>query len=158
MTTILLNRSQASALWYAIQGDGRGGLKRRGQRWEFTFNGLWFKPSTVESLLTIGLLRRVGSQLVRITDAGRAAFEENGRRRQGCKLPHDAKTLKQIAAEADEAVPEITCNADGSIEFKCAGCGEQVFMAVDDGYGFPACFECRWFGEHPHLARPEARP
>lgn len=59
---------------------------------------------------------------------------------------------------AEEPVPEITHNADGSIEFKCAGCGEQVFQAVDDGFGFPACFECRWIGEHPQARKAEARP
>lgn len=157
MTLILLNRSQAGALWYAIQADNRGGLKRRGQRWEFTFNGLWFKTGTVEALVAAGFLRRVGSQLVRITDAGRSAYDEDGRRRQGCKLPEGAKTLKHLAAEANEPAPEITHNADGSIEFKCAGCGEQVFMAVDDGFGFPACTECRWFGAHAHTSKPEMR-
>jgi hypothetical protein len=48
----------------------------------------------------------------------------------------------------------IQRNADGSIEFTCEGCGERVFCAVDDGFGFPACSECRWFGERPQIPRP----
>jgi hypothetical protein len=53
----------------------------------------------------------------------------------------------------DQKPDAIQRNADGSIEFKCVGCGSQVLCAVDDGFGFPACAECRWFGERPHLPR-----
>lgn len=153
--TMLLTRPQASALWNAAVADERGGLRRRGQRWEVSFMSTWFKPATIDTLVSAGLLRRIGTGIVKITDLGHKALESDGRRRQGCPLPLDAKTLKQLAADADEHVPEITHNADGSIEFKCAGCGQPVFQAVDDGFGFPACFECRWFDEHPQLRKPQ---
>jgi hypothetical protein len=48
-------------------------------------------------------------------------------------------------------------NADGSVEFTCSGCGMDVFCAVDDGFGFPVCVECRFFGEHPMVPRPSTR-
>jgi len=30
----------------------------------------------------------------------------------------------------------------------------NVFCAVDDGFEFPVCMECRWFGERPQIKRP----
>lgn len=53
--------------------------------------------------------------------------------------------------------PPRQVNADGSVEFTCQGCGQDVFCAVDDGFEFPACMECRWFGERPNIKRPEYR-
>jgi hypothetical protein len=47
----------------------------------------------------------------------------------------------------------IQHNADGSIEFTCEGCGQRIFQCVDDGFAFPACMECRWFGERPQVVR-----
>ncbi len=54
-------------------------------------------------------------------------------------------------------LPKRQINADGSVEFRCEGCGYYVFCSVDDGFDFPACLECRWFGERPQIKRPEYR-
>jgi hypothetical protein len=54
-------------------------------------------------------------------------------------------------------IPPRQVNADGSIEFTCQGCGYRVFMSVDDGFDFPACIECRFYGERPFIKR-EAPP
>lgn len=42
---------------------------------------------------------------------------------------------------------------DGSVEFICSECESHVFCAVDDGFDFPICMECRWFGERPQVPR-----
>lgn len=54
----------------------------------------------------------------------------------------------------EATAPKRHKNADGSIEFVCTGCGMNVFCAVDDGFEFPVCMECCFFGEHPQLKRP----
>lgn len=155
MTTILLTRPQRDALWLAASNARHGGLCLNNQRWEVSQNGRWVFCSTVDALVAAGLLRRVGTRRVHITDEGRAALDADSKRSQGRAMPADAKALKQLAADTDdEPVPEITHNADGSIEFTCAGCRQQIFQAVDDGFGFPACFECRWFDD----ARAEPAP
>lgn len=64
--------------------------------------------------------------------------------------------MKPLPFSADPVEPpKRQINADGSVEFRCEGCGMDVFCAVDDGFEFPACLNCRWFGEHPHINRPE---
>lgn len=55
-------------------------------------------------------------------------------------------TLDQFTSVSIEPVPKRQLNADGSVEFVCAGCGSQVFCAVDDGFELPVCNECRFFG------------
>ena len=62
-------------------------------------------------------------------------------------------TAKSLPFSTEVETPKRQINADGSVEFRCEGCGEQVFCAVDDGFEFPACLECRWFGERPQIAR-----
>lgn len=47
-------------------------------------------------------------------------------------------------------------NADGSVQFTCSECGNDVFQAVDDGFDFPVCVECRWFGERPWMRERKA--
>lgn len=37
-------------------------------------------------------------------------------------------------------------NADGSREFTCTSCGTHVIQCVSDGFDFPVCSICRWFG------------
>lgn len=65
---------------------------------------------------------------------------------------------KPLPFSADNVVtPQRQINADGSVEFRCEGCGENVFCAVDDGFESPACMECRWYGERPHIERPRYR-
>lgn len=54
----------------------------------------------------------------------------------------------------DQKPGQVHHNPDGSIEFTCDGCESRVFCAVDDGFGFPVCMECRFYGERPHVARP----
>jgi hypothetical protein len=65
--------------------------------------------------------------------------------------------LLPFSADVPAAPSKRTVNADGSVEFRCEGCGVDVFCAVDDGFEFPACMECRFFGEHPQIQRPEYR-
>jgi hypothetical protein len=62
-------------------------------------------------------------------------------------------TNKPLPFPTDVAIPKRQINADGSVEFRCQGCGMDVFCAVDDGFEFPACMECRWFGERPQIPR-----
>jgi hypothetical protein len=50
--------------------------------------------------------------------------------------------------------PKRQINADGSVEFVCTDCRMNVLCAVDDGFEFPVCMECRWFGERPQIKRP----
>jgi hypothetical protein len=57
----------------------------------------------------------------------------------------------------NDNAPKRQLNADGSVEFVCTDCGADVFCAVDDGFDFPVCFECRFFGERPQLQRLEQR-
>ncbi|UPJ65258.1 hypothetical protein [Bradyrhizobium sp. 191] len=157
MTTLLLTTAQYSALSNAKQ-DHLQALFLFSNRWRVNRTSpLWHAPTVINQLVAAGLMRRIGAKRVQITEAGYDAIDFHEQRRQRVKLPVGAKTLKQLAAEANEPVPEITHNADGSIEFNCAGCGQHVFQAVDDGFGFPACFECRWFDEHPQIRKPEMR-
>lgn len=65
------------------------------------------------------------------------------------------RTDKPLPFSTEAVMPRRHVNADGSVEFRCEGCGQDVFCAVDDGFEFPACMECRWFGERQHIARPE---
>lgn len=61
---------------------------------------------------------------------------------------------KPLPFSAEAApIPQRQINADGSVEFRCVGCGVDVFCAVDDGFDFPACTECRWFDAHPQVQR-----
>jgi hypothetical protein len=64
---------------------------------------------------------------------------------------------KSLPFSTEFVMPKRQINADGSVEFRCEGCGMDVFCAVDDGFEFPACMDCRWFGEHPQVRRPEFR-
>lgn len=64
----------------------------------------------------------------------------------------NAKPLPFSADHVD--LPKRQINADGSVEFRCEGCGMDVFCAVDDGFEFPACMECRFYGERPRVQRP----
>jgi hypothetical protein len=64
---------------------------------------------------------------------------------------------KSAPSPSDEvALPKRQINADGSVQFRCVGCDFYVVCSVDDGFDFPACVECRWFGERPHIKRPQA--
>ncbi len=62
--------------------------------------------------------------------------------------------MSTLPFTADALPPVRQKNADGSIEFFCNDCGLHVFCAVDDGFEFPVCMECRWFGERPQIKRP----
>lgn len=44
-------------------------------------------------------------------------------------------------------------NPDGSREFVCSECDAPVLQAVSDGFDFPVCKVCRWFGERPQIPK-----
>lgn len=155
MTLFILTTSQRKAL-IAAGRDHLGVMVLSSNRWRTPSarGGLGHQPVVIDQLVAAGLMRR-DEKRVRLTIAGLQALATEQERQLRKDLPPG---IRQIATEAEEPLPEITHNADGSIEFCCAGCGQHVFMAIDDGFGFPACFECRWFEQHPKHPKPEARP
>lgn len=154
VTLVILTALQRNAL-IAAGRDHLGIMVLSSNRWrtQNTRGGLGHQPAVIDQLVATGLMRREEKH-VRLTIAGLQTIAAERERLLRKDLPLG---IRQIISEAEEPLPEITHNADGSIEFCCAGCGQNVFMAVDDGFGFPACFECRWFGEHPQLQKPEVR-
>lgn len=41
-------------------------------------------------------------------------------------------------------------------EFTCTDCDLDIFQAIDDGFGFPVCFTCRWLSNHPEIDKATA--
>ena len=95
---------------------------------EFGFHA----DSAIKALVERGLLRFFGQSraLVHITSAGALVHDEL-----------KALIVKPLPFSTDAVTPKRQVNADGSVEFRCEGCGVDVFCAVDDGFEFPACLE-----------------